>query len=1005
MPFPFSEVCIFLQRHEDIELRQLPILNRAEKESRRRAITQSWFKSHRSAIGQLDVDSSVALLSALLPERRTDRVYNIKSTRLVHILSRCLGLSSSRTKDLHAYNQPGHGDLAQCLERVLTTGGPPARPPVTQEEVDGMLQVLAGGCMFSDPAIQRLPPGSSEARDALIGNILKRLHPCEAKWLVRLTLKDLTPVQLDETEILRGYHFLLPGVLRFQNRFDAAVSLLKFSLNDYPSHPDPRSERLHFQSAAKYLQPTVGIKVGRPNFHKARGIDHCLGMLSESRWVLERKYDGEYCEIHIDLSKSPDPVQCITIFSKSGKNSTEDRKALHPVLLDALRLDRSDCKIKRQAILLGEMVVFSDDERRILPFDQVRKHVLRSGRAIGTDADSYRKDGEHLAIVFFDLLLLDDEIVMGRPVDERRQWLREIYRKVGGRAMGADWKTVDFSKGAPARRILMQQFAASIAQRCEGLILKPCGVPYFSLEADLTSNARSFIKLKKDYMVSMGDEADFAVVGGSYSAQQAASSGIPGIKWTEFHLACLVNKADVLRSDARPRFKIVGGIQQEHCIPKAVLQAANAIGQFCAAPYATSTAPEDFDVEIVSGTRMDFVFNVPFVFEVLGSGFEKPSNCNYFMLRHARVNKLHEDRTWKDAVSMQELQEQAAAARSAAAESESQETRKWLEKLERKSRRKFQRERTGTPKTRATATPSTTVVSTKRMQDMSTISVRPESSPRTAASPSDIALDGTTMINAASQSGGKRRFDEPSPTPCPNVKRQRTEPVPNTTSDRDVTSTATPLVDITNQAPNMSAPRPSSEIKTSFLKRLSSIFKPSPTAHTPVAALERLRCPESACPLHNSTVHLSSCIRRSPYIAVDLLASHIASGCIAITSSLLHWDRDASAHAPQTKTVSESPAYKSRRKVLLVEGRRREATAELIGSLGKLNDGQGLRERVEIWDWRRLELGESSQSTDAAGVQKHCLGVLEWEAVTERVALKSTVDWLREACERSSSSS
>lgn len=995
MPFPFAEVCILLQRHEEIETRQPPILKRAERESRRRAVTESWFKSHRSAIGQLDVDSSVALLSALLPERRTDRVYNIKSTRLVHTLSRCLGLSSWRTKDLHAYNRPGHGDLAQCLERVLTTGGPPARPPVTLEEVDGMLQVLAGGCIFSDPAVQRLPPGSSETRDALIGNILKRLHPREAKWLVRLILKDFTPVQLDETEILRGYHFLLPGILRFQDRFDAAVTLLKGALNDYPSHPDPRSERLHFQSAAKYLQPTVGIKVGRPNFHKARGIDHCLGMMGESRWVLERKYDGEYCEVHIDLSRSPDPTQCIRIFSKSGKDSTQDRKGLHSILLDALKLGRDDCKIKRQAILLGEVVVFSDSERRILPFDEIRKQVLRSGRAIGTDADSHPKEGEHLAIVFFDLLLLDDEIVMSRPVEERRQWLREIYRKIGGRAIGAEWKTVDFSKGALAKRILMQQFAASIAQRCEGLVLKPCGVPYFSLEAIPTSYACSFIKLKKDYMVGIGDEADFAVVGGSYNAQHAASSGIRGLRWTEFHLACLVNKADVLRFDARPRFKVVGGIEQEHCIPGAILQAANALGKFCAAPYATSAAPKNFDIDLSPGTKMDVVFNTPFVFEVLGSGFEKPSNCNFFMLRHARVRKLHEDRTWRDAVSMQELQQQAAAARSAAADSESQETRRWLEKLERKSRRKFERERTGTPKARTTATPSTAVATKERMRDTTPIAVRQASSPRTAA-PS--ALDGTTLIAASPSSSSKRRRGEPSQTPCPKAKRQRTEPVPHSLSD--VTSAVIPLADITNQAPNLSASRPSSEVKPSFLKRLSSIFSPSPNPSIPGLASRRGRCVGSSCPLRNSTLHLAPCIKRTPYITVDLLAPHIESGCACLTSSLAHWKRDACAHALQTETVSESPSYTGRRKVLLVEGRRREATAEVISGLSKLNDGKGLKERVEIWDWRGLELGESSQGGEAEGFQKHPLGILKWNVSQEKVVLESTVDWLREAYER-----
>jgi DNA ligase-4 len=56
------------------------------------------------------------------------------------------------------------------------------------------------------------------------------------------------------------------------------------------------------------------------------------------RMSCEEKLDGEYCQIHIDLSKLGGPSKgrnlskgsdCIQIYSKSGKDSTQDRKALH----------------------------------------------------------------------------------------------------------------------------------------------------------------------------------------------------------------------------------------------------------------------------------------------------------------------------------------------------------------------------------------------------------------------------------------------------------------------------------------------------------------------------------------------------------------------------------------------------------------------------------------------------------------------------------------------------
>lgn len=283
-----------LQDHEDIELHDPPIIFPADKKARGTSAIDRWFRSNRNAIQQLNADSTVALLSTLLPERRTDRVYGIQAPKLCHTLCRCLGLRAARAKDLQAYTQPGRGNLGTCLERVFVLGGAQGFPAVSLDEVDDLMQFLAGVSRFSDPSIPRQPPGSSEARNARIANLLMRMSPLEAKWLIRLILKDFTPVRLDENLVLNGYHFMLPGILRFQNRFDAAISMLKGPLSEFPDHCDKRTERLLFRGAEVKLKPVIGVKVGRPHFHKARGIDNCISMLGGSRWVLERKYGKSF---------------------------------------------------------------------------------------------------------------------------------------------------------------------------------------------------------------------------------------------------------------------------------------------------------------------------------------------------------------------------------------------------------------------------------------------------------------------------------------------------------------------------------------------------------------------------------------------------------------------------------------------------------------------------------------------------------------------------------------
>lgn len=57
--------------------------------------------------------------------------------------------------------------------------------------------------------------------------------------------------------------------------------------------------------------------------------------------------------------------------------------------------------------------------------------------------------------------------------------------------------------------------------------------------------------------------------------------------------------------------------------------------------------------------RMTVAFKTPFVVEILGSGYEKLQDETFEMLRHPRVRKIHQDRTWEDTVTMDDLKRMA----------------------------------------------------------------------------------------------------------------------------------------------------------------------------------------------------------------------------------------------------------------------------------------------------------------------------------------------------------
>ncbi|RMY59342.1 hypothetical protein D0865_02128 [Hortaea werneckii] len=947
----FSRVSTLLSRLEDIQTHGKPFLPAAKTEAVRNEI-ERWFKSNRPAINELGVRGGVALLSSLLPETRTDRVYGIQSASLCRIISRSLSLGAQRAKDLQSYRDPGHGDLGRCTQRVLEGGGPPAVPALTVQELDEVLLKLAEQCRFSNLAITTRPPSaSSRDRDELIGDVLKRMQPVEAKWFVRILLKDLAPVTVDEKAVLRGFHFLLPDLLRFQNNYEAALHLLhEPQFRSIPPQPDRRSENGYRANVSSMIEPVVGVKVGRPDFCKSWSIEHCLNMMGPRQWVLERKYDGEYCEIHIDQSLSCDPTKCIKIFSKSGKDSTQDRRKLHHSLVECLRLGQPDCKIKQHAILLGEMVVYSDKDRCVLPFDKIRKHVLRSGVSLGTEADSQAHSYEHLAIVFFDLLLLDDEVVLNRPIEERRQWLREVYDKIPGRAFSTEWKIVDFSEGRRAKMMLMQQFAASIAQRCEGLVLKPCHLPYFSLSPDRSGRTCAYIKMKKDYMVGLGDDADFAVIGASHNAQRAASAGVAGIKWTDFHLGCLLNRQEAVRFDAKPMYRLVHTITSEACIPRPILKALNTLGAYSATSYRTFGG---FDIQLTGHVHIGVAFTQPLVVEVLGSGFEKPANCSFYMLRHARVKKLHQDRAWKDCISFEELQEKALNARHRPSQSESQETSNWLSRLESKLKQRLHRKGTLSPKSQRTKMPSAMRSPTAPSPCL------PLSRRGCNIEPSDL-FDGSTLVDDSEQQPVSLR-KRSGPTPLSPSKRQCVLGVqkPHTSTPLQNEPRAIgkplPLADITNQVAghprdqNDATEMVGSGRRPSASKQRCDAddSRPAPLPTPPSSG----SCSGPKCPFASAVFYLAPCVASMPYITENLLGAHAD---VHLTPSLSCWDRDSYAHPPSTETVSESQSYAGLAKIVLVEPNRVAATRGVFRELVGLNSGR-LRERIDVYDWRVLE--------------------------------------------------
>ncbi|KAL4944648.1 hypothetical protein BDV06DRAFT_220053 [Aspergillus oleicola] len=675
MGFKFTFLCDLLSSLEDN--RVLKAATEARKQSPDvRTVTQ-WFARHGKKIRDLDTDQ-LALLSCMFPEKRTDRVYGLQDPSLARVIGRCLLLGSSRREELEIWRTTGGADLGQCVENVMRQAENQATvgQEVTVEEIDFALTQIASRVRFSGPTIRR--QRSAIDVEQTLSPLYRRLSSRDAKWLTRMILKTHFSNTVPENLAMTSFHFLLPHLLLFQNSFEAAVALLcSEPITHFPPRPEPVYAKDLGKIALHHMKPKIGIKIGRPDYYKARSTKHFCNMVEQRRMSVEKKYDGEYCQIHVDLSNRFNPIQ---IFSKSGKDSTAERAGVHSAIKDALRIGSEGCKFKRRCVLEGELLVWSDKHQKIMPFHKLRKFISRSGVLIGTEHDSPPQPYEHLMIVFFDILLLDDDICLRKPHRERRLLLKHTIRLITGISDIAEQRVIDFSRTDGQSR-LEALFSKAIAERWEGLVLKGCEDPYFPILVNPGASCEGrWIKLKKDYIPGLGDTIDLALVGAAYNARDASELGLVKKEtWTHFFVGCLENKGAVLQSNAEPRFRVIDVIDR-YCMSQSNMQLLNTFGKFGARSADSSDGLDIEDVRL-GMPRIDVVFKTPFIVELMGAGFEKPSGVRYYTLRFPRILKIHSDRSLEDVASFQELQLLAEAAVSVPAEDILEEEKEWANRV------------------------------------------------------------------------------------------------------------------------------------------------------------------------------------------------------------------------------------------------------------------------------------------------------------------------------------
>ncbi|KAH7890733.1 DNA ligase/mRNA capping enzyme [Phlebopus sp. FC_14] len=649
-----------------------------------RTVLTRWIEALRSKYTPLPRGTTTSVLRLLFPEDDTQRKYDLQETRLAQYLGECLDSSTVFTKDaakLKSWrNESSSGCLGQEILKYAVPGTENSVGPRSVREVDELLSELASTSTFSDKVMQEAYPYTMRRSKALIlRSLYDTLPATDAAFLTQIILKDLRPLLYmplvaSTSHVLLNYNTTSKQALtreQFMMSWDPTGSMVKI----YKVRARLDEAGMGFEAGGMLVPacPRWGVPVEVPKSAKGRSPQHALGLLDcGSKIWAETKYDGERAQIHVRFTEEGDMK--IVIFSKSRRDSTLDRIAVHPIIKAALAgIDKQDI------ILDAEMVPFSDERNAIDEFWRIRGLIARTAQGAREGItfskaeqhhDSYSRDScpsldsysssyqatLHLALVFVDVLLIGRASFLNAPYAMRRLMLKSIVQEIPGRAMIAKRTLVatGFEAGPDKTcQKLREVWAQAIAEHEEGLVLK-------SAESTYGDWKLPWVKLKKDYIPGYGDTVDLVVIAASWDKDRARELRVPPSTFTTFYVGVIGNASHMKANPVlKPHFVVY--FTASYGLSREQLEEFNFWVRAGAVDPTTTNISDNlsYTYSMLRSLRKPAIFvQNPILVELCGAGFTKSAGSKYYELRFPRITKPFRpsERSFTECITLRELQ-------------------------------------------------------------------------------------------------------------------------------------------------------------------------------------------------------------------------------------------------------------------------------------------------------------------------------------------------------------
>ena len=329
-----------------------------------------------------------------------------------------------------------HGEIGEALSAYWPTP-PEGTAPLTLPEIQAAFIELAA-------------TGIQEQKRNTVVRLLQRCTNREAVYLVKIILGDM------RTGVSEG--IIEAAIAEAFNAKLAAVRAARLLVGDLDAVAelavDGRLDKAEFRPFVP-----LGYMLAQPIMTAAEIINTIAGREA----IAEDKFDGVRAQLHVAPAEGTPNTVRIELFSRGSGTVT----ASFPDIIDPLRKWAANGK---RFVLDGEILparIGKDGTVTVLPFSSLQK---RLGRKILT-AKTLRENP--CAFMAFDCLWLEGELLLQRPLSDRREKLRALLD-------GSKGLPIVMSHGDPVTtaQTLDQLFTAARQRRNEGLVIKRLDSPY-----------------------------------------------------------------------------------------------------------------------------------------------------------------------------------------------------------------------------------------------------------------------------------------------------------------------------------------------------------------------------------------------------------------------------------------------------------------------------------------------------------------------------------------------